>query len=295
MKLLFKYKRIVILLTIIVLSLFSYIYLNDIEGFKNQLLVINTGILTGTLLSLLYLWTVNQIDRDEDTEKNKKIIDEIKSSHNGIIKKIDNLDYGKDCAYCTKSIRCFSDRDKIKIGEKFYNAKEKIYIFTTSLHYHLSENIINIENAAINNVDIKILVLKPTSMFVKIRYKELGFNNPKDFFDELNVSLRNIKMQQKELLKRAPNCKFEVKTHLHTPSFHLYVVDDELYFNPIVPLYRGRKSVHIYYNLKDNLAKSMAKDYINTFNSCWETASDVEDNYIFNENNLESLDNQNNN
>jgi hypothetical protein len=101
------------------------------------------------------------------------------------------------------------------------------------------------------------------------------------------VSLKNFILLREELKIDRPDCKFEIKTHLHFPSCGIFVVDNVLILNPILPLERGKETAHIRYNIGKKEVAAKTQDFIQTFEYCWRDAEEAKKEYVFDEKKLE--------
>ena len=264
-------RRIIVQIAIIATSAVLWLvvwFIVDAE-IKIQLLSVLSGIFTGALLSLIYV----AIEKKYEDKLSEESDNRTKSYFADVNNKIDGIRLPDNCVYCKFYIKSLPNRDKIDFKTYIDNATDRIWILTTNLHFY-SEYVSKIEAAVMRNVDVRLLVLKPTSAFVKLRYKEIDFETAEEFFDQMRVSLKEFVKLRNKLKKVKPDCKFEIKTHLHFPSCMIYILDQTLVFNPILPLGRARETAHIIYDMKQQDAKTMAGNFEQTFTECWDDDSE---------------------
>jgi hypothetical protein len=291
-------KRTVVQLVIITISTVLWLIVwnaNALETeLKNQLLSILSGVLTGVFLSLTYILFERKFEAElaGESEKRSKesfreVIGEIKKAERVIAESIDNVQLPDNCVYCKFHIKCLKDRDSFDLKQHIEDADTRVWILTTNLHFY-SDYLTKIEEAVLRGIDVRLLVLKPTSNFVTLRHKEIGFETAEEFFDQMKVSLKEFVNLRNRLKRCNPEYKFDIKTHLHFPSCMLYILDEMLVFNPILPIGRARNTTYILYDMNQKDAKRMSKNFLDTFTKCWENyAEDADGNYVFNIENLE--------
>lgn len=286
-----KLKRVIVQLSLAAISLTALVlfFLNPM-GFnielKNQLLSLTTGILTGSLLSLIYV----VVEKKFDDPLIKELLAHVEKSKVDIVQAVNSSRLKEDCVYCNYFIRSLPNRDQVNLKTLMSEAKERIWLFTTNLHF-FSDYTETIERAVKSRIDVRLLVLKPTSIFVKLRHKELDFDSPKDFFDQMRVSLLDFERKRKSLKRANTRHKFDIKTHLHFPSCMIYIIDNQLILNPILPLGRAHTTTHVIYDMEHSDAKRMAAHFMDTFITCWENESEnAQPDYIYDEKSLESFE-----
>ena len=188
-----------------------------------------------------------------------------------------------------KPIEHFSDRFEAKFGDKISKATKRIYVFTTNLEDFLNYSIEIEKTASKRNIDIKLLILQPNSKFGEISYRELKFEDKSDFFTKLNSSLDVVKQSKKRIMEKNPRVNFEIKTYLFMPTVVMYLIDDKLHVNPIIPFHKGRDCVHISYDIADKRTRAIASDYLRAFRSCWDNATPLCDDVVFDSTVLKTL------
>jgi len=199
-----------------------------------------------------------------------------------VIKK--SIDESKDgnCPYVPRNsaISSFPSRDGLAMPDKFEQANERIYVLTTDLHY-LSGSLNSLNPSGNKEVDIKILAMKPDSNFAQIIHREVNVADRTDFVRNLKGYLGLIVDKSREINKeresKSISAKFEIKAHHFMPSFVLYIIDSELFFNPIIPFHRGRDCIHTRYDLGDDSARKEARDFLKAFRILWELSHGISD------------------
>jgi len=84
--------------------------------------------------------------------------------------------------------------------------------------------------------------------------------------------------------KRNGNCQYEVKTYNHFPSCNIFIIDDKLILNPIMPSGKARETIHLMFDIGHKEAEKMTKKFISTFVDCWDkTSVPATDDYAFSE------------
>lgn len=256
--------RIIVNLSIIVLVLLGFITLHFVrinlkaenprfaenEELINNLTSMNVSIMTGSILTLIYLFT----------ERKKKAASSIISS----------------CAHCLQAVRLFSSRDEAKLSERFNNASSIDILATNSRYINTYGE--EIEAAVKSDAKVRILILNPCSAFVLLRHKELGYDTPEQYSQSLASSLSDLKLTIDALNEGIVDSKkSEVKIYTHTPTFNMFIFDNDLYFNPIIPSLRGQRSTHIFYNLGNKHAQGLATAYKEEFDKTWSDADDADE------------------
>lgn len=275
---------VIIAVTAILFIIIMFVPSRMSEDIKNQLLSIVTGIFTGAFLSLVYVVVEKKYDDQQDGETEKRI----DNRFDDVLKAVQAIHLPDNCVYCKFYIRSLQNRDSLDLQKMIDESKKRVCILETNLQSYIGMQS-SIERAVKRGVNVKILVLKPTSQFVKLRHKEIGFDTARGFFDEMQISLKAfIKSRDEMKINLSSNLKYEIRTHLHFPSCMIFIIDHKLIFNPILPIGKARTTSHIVYDTNQNDAKKMAENFQMTFDECWKGSEEAKKTYEFNESQLET-------
>lgn len=218
--LVFKLKIYLLTLFVLALSLYAYIFASSMSTNKNLVTGIEAvalGMIPACLVGLLWEVFIK-----------KEFVQYIQNEMN-FCDQINTIGI--------KGI--YSKRDEIDLVNSIKNAKQRIWILLTWLSY-LTETSIQdelIKKGKNGKIDIRILGLNPESKAVELRSKS-------PIYEDLKTEIPNYLKKLTNSLKREKIDNFQVKTYDDSPTVACFIIDDNLYFCPLLHSNRGRNCVH---------------------------------------------------
>ena len=219
------------------------------------------GLISGSIISVLEYVLEYSIEKREladfDSAEEQRLVQ--------MCQGIANLN-GGEANNCGITIHC--NRNAANIKEKIQNAKKRVWIYATNHRYirslEVSEYLKN------NKLDVRFLMLNPSSIFVATRYRELpGKLSAQDFSSEISDNLSYLINEHQSV--------HNVQTRLFTnpPTFMMYLIDDTLILSYILRQGRASDQSIFVFDLQYPRVKLFTQDFVNHFLDTWENSEKI--------------------
>ncbi|HJZ24600.1 MAG TPA: hypothetical protein VJ201_09200 [Candidatus Babeliales bacterium] len=172
----------------------------------------------------------------------------------------------------------YPNRLKTHLSEFFNSANQRIDILTTNLK-SLDLCKTTLVQKASNGIKVRVLTLNPTHGFLRSRYKELGFTEPKLFYNEMITALRHFVKEENNISSYKNN--YKVKIHQSSPTLMLFRSDDKLILGFILRQGRASDFMHIEFNCSEKYDRpNYSQCFIEHFDTLWKEAEEVDSHNI---------------
>lgn len=179
-----------------------------------------------------------------------------------------------DSIFCNQRNHCgieaYPNRTDVRIEDQILKAKKRVWIYATNFSF-IEEN----NSGAFDylqketNLDVRLLMLDPNSLFVDTRWGFVLKNSADDFANEICASLNDMYSHFKKYNH------IRMKLYSRQPNFMLYLIDDTLIVSPILIQGQARNQPHFCFNLRYPSVSKYANDYIEHFKSIWDESKKV--------------------